>query len=116
MTEERLWDFIRTWEQPDMDALMSYIHDDCIYITTTGAGPGSVYESKTAVYEGFVAVLADDDGTTATMFGPLFIAGNRGTLEWTVCEADRVVMRGCDLFVFDGDLVIRKDAFRKVVP
>ncbi|MGA7733701.1 MAG: nuclear transport factor 2 family protein [Chloroflexia bacterium] len=46
MTEEKLWEFVAAWERKDVPTLMESIADDCVYITTTGPAPGTVYEGK----------------------------------------------------------------------
>jgi hypothetical protein len=50
--------------------------------------------------------------------GPAFIAGERGVAEWsyefTAGDGTVTVIRGCDVFEFEGGLIRRKDAFRKV--
>ena len=46
MTEEKLWEFVAAWERKDVPTLMEFIADDCVYITTTGPAPGTVYEGK----------------------------------------------------------------------
>jgi SnoaL-like domain len=45
--------------------------------------------------------------------------GNRGCSEWlltgTTPEGERVEVRGCDLFEFEGDKIARKDSYWKLV-
>lgn len=113
MTEQRLMDMVAAWQRADLDALMTFISDDCIYTTTAG----TLYQGKEAVREGFRVVLSSG-GKSDDHYGPLFIAGNRGALEWSSTSVndaqERVTIRGCDLFEFAGDLVCRKEAFRKL--
>ncbi len=120
MTEQRMWDFVAAWSRRDIDALMTFIADDCVYVTTTGPDPGTSYIGKEQVREGFQAVLyGDAEGGAASEFGPLFICDNNGVLEWSSTYKDAtgksVFLRGCDLFAFEGELIVRKDAFRKVL-
>lgn len=119
MTEAQLWDFVKAWERQDIEALMEYIADDCQYITTTGPALGTVYSGKVEVRRGFLEMLSSDSAIKSDdHYGPMFIAGNRGVLEWsstfTNANHQRQTVRGCDLFEFDGDKIRRKDAFRKV--
>jgi ketosteroid isomerase-like protein len=115
MDENRLRAFVNAYLKQDIDTVMDYITDDCLYITTTGPGPGTVYTGKEQVRRGFVEVMtADDDGSTLDV-GELFVSGNRGVSEWSIRVGDKVVMRGCDLYVFAGDKICRKDVFRKVM-
>jgi ketosteroid isomerase-like protein len=119
MTESKLWEMVKAWEKQDIEALMEFIADDCIYVTTTGPAPGTVYSGKDEVRRGFIETLSSDsDVQSDDHFGPMFICGNRGVLEWSSsfvnANHERVTVRGCDLFEFDGDKIRRKDAFRKV--
>ena len=121
MTEQRIWDFVAAWSRRDIDALMTFIADDCVYVTTTGPDPGTTYRGKEEIRAGFLAVLSGDAaGGAASQFGPLFICDNNGVLEWSSTYKDAmgnsVFLRGCDLLAFEGDLIVRKDAFRKVLP
>jgi hypothetical protein len=119
MSEQRLREFVVATEQADIEALMSFIHEDCLYITTTGSAPGTEYRGKERIRAIFLEILADDGSGSEVYYGPLYAAGNRGTLEWKVmtpqADGSHRVMRGVDLFEFEGDLIIRKDAFRKVM-
>ncbi len=121
MTEQRIWDFVAAWSRRDIDALMTFIADDCVYVTTTGPDPGTTYIGKEQVRKGFLAVLSGDaEAGVASQFGPLFICDNNGVLEWSSTYKDAtgnsIFLRGCDLLAFEGDLIVRKDAFRKVLP
>lgn len=121
MTEQRVWDFVAAWSRSDIDALMTFIADNCVYVTTTGPDPGTTYIGKEQVRKGFLAVLSgDSEAGVASQFGPLFMCDNNGVLEWSSTYKDAmgnsVFLRGCDLLAFEGDLIVRKDAFRKVLP
>jgi hypothetical protein len=117
MTAERLQAFVTASEQSDIDAIMSFIHDDCLYITTTGSAPGTEFHGKEAIRTKFLEILADAESEVT--YGPLYVSGNRGTVEWQVrtprLDGSHTLMRGVDLFEFQDDLIIRKDAFRKVM-
>lgn len=115
MIEQRLRDFVTATEQADINALMSFIHEDCVYIITNG----KAYHGKAEIRAIFLEILADDGSGSEVHYGPLYTGGNRGTLEWKVLtpheDGSHSIMRGVDLFEFEGDMIIRKDAFRKVV-
>lgn len=115
-----MWDCVAAWSRRDIDALMTFISDDCVYVTTTGPDPGTTYTGKEEVRAGFLAALSDDDDSAESEFGPLFVCDTNGVLEWSSIYTDatgkRVFRRGCDLFAFEGDLISRRDAFRKVLP
>jgi ketosteroid isomerase-like protein len=117
MTLERLQQFSDAWTAGDLDALMSYMTDDCVYHASVGPEPGSTYRGREEVRRGFAAVLAYDRGRERHD-GTAYINGNVGVAEWSFLEqavdgAGRLI-RGCDIFEFAGDKIRKKDAFRKV--
>jgi hypothetical protein len=48
-----------------------------------------------------------------------FVSGDRGASEWTLTgtavDGRHLEVRGCDLWTFDGDRVVRKDSYWKIV-
>jgi len=117
MTLQRLQQFSAAWTAGDLDALMSYMTDDCVYHASVGPEPGSTYRGKSEVRRGFAAILAYDQGRERHD-GTAFINGNAGVAQWSFCDrasdgAERLI-RGCDIFEFVGDKICKKDAFRKV--
>lgn len=102
------------WQRADVDALMTAVTDDCVYVTTTGPDPGTTYAGRDEVRRGFAEVLGGDADTTVE-FGAPRVVDQMGFIEWSLRGADgRLLARGCDLFEFEGDRIRRKDAFRKV--
>ena len=96
---------------------MSYFAVECTYHASAGPEPGRTYEGREAVRRGVIEMLAYDRGGKATT-GVAFVADERGVAEWsyefTAADGAVTAIRGCDIFDFDGDLIRRKDAFRKV--
>src|SRR5689334_18336506 len=116
MDEEKLRRFGEAWGRGDLDTLMTFIAEDCVYSASVGPEPGEAFRGREAVRAGFAEMLAHDADAEAKG-GPVFVCGDRGTAEWSFVYAEgnrRVEVRGCDLFEFSGDLIKRKDAFRKV--
>lgn len=117
MTEQHFWDFVAAWERKDVPALMESIAENCVYITTTGPNPGTRYDGKPEIEAAFTSMLAEPDDGSVTTFGPAHLADTWGVLEWSVTEPNstKIAMRGIDLCEFDGNLITRKDVYRKVV-
>ena len=117
MTRERLLAFGAAWNRGDVDDIMSYFAAECTYHASAGPEPGRTYEGREAVRRGVIDMLAYDRGGRSKS-GVAFVAGERGVAEWSYefTAADGIVteIRGCDVFEFEGDLIRRKDAFRKV--
>lgn len=119
MTVERLHAFNDAWGRGDVDALMSFMTDDCVYSASVGPEPGRTYRGRDEVRQGFREMLAHDaDAESET--GACWVAHDRGVAEWSYVhtgrDGTRTEVRGCDLFVFRGDLISVKDAYRKTTP
>src|SRR5215813_10993876 len=94
MTLDRLQQFSAAWTAGDLDALMSYMTDDCVYHASVGPEPGSTYRGKDEVRRGFAAVLAYDHGRERRD-GTAFINGNAGVAEWSLRSEERRVGKEC---------------------
>jgi ketosteroid isomerase-like protein len=116
MTEELLHEFAAAWARGDVDALMTFMSDDCVYEASVGPEPGRTYNGFAAVRKGFEEMLAHDAGSESRG-GPIFICGNKGVMEWSYVhkqpDGQYIELRGCDIFEFRGDKIRRKNAFRK---
>jgi ketosteroid isomerase-like protein len=118
MTPERLREFGDAWNRGDVDELMTYMTDDCVYSASVGPEPGRTFRGREQVRRGFSQMLAHDaDGHPVA--GPVVVAGDRGSAEWAYRfprpDGTQMDVRGCDLFQFRGDLIVVKDAFRKTL-
>ena len=103
----------------DLDAIMALFADDCVFESPRGPDPwGRRFVGKTEVREGLGARFA---GIPDVHYGEdeHFVAGDRGASEWmltgTTVEGERLEVRGCDLWTFRGDEIVRKDSFWKIV-
>jgi ketosteroid isomerase-like protein len=112
-------DFLSAFNQHDVDRIMDFFVEDCEFDTPRGPTPyGKQLRGKEQVREGIAARFAgipdisyNDDLHWAS--------GDRGVSEWTIrgtdADGNAVEVRGCDLFVFEGDEIRRKDSFWKIV-
>ena len=120
VTTEFLQAFADAWNRHDVDALMSFMTDDCVF--ETSAGPevfGARYVGRAAVRAGFAEVWAtfpDAHWGHARHF----VRGERGVSEWTFtgtrADGTRVEAHGCDLFTFRDGKIAMKDSYRKNRP
>lgn len=98
---------------------MEFFTDDCEFDTPRGPTPyGRRLRGKEEVAGGIAARFAgipDVDYSEDLHWA----SGDRGVSEWTLrgttTEGERIEVRGCDLFVFSGDKIKRKDSFWKLV-
>ena len=116
-TVRTLTAFAEAWNRHDIDALMSFMTDDCVF--EASAGPeacGARYSGREAVRAAFEAVWA---GFPDAHWGDArhFVHGDRGVSEWTFtgtgADGTRVEVHGCDLFTFRDGKIALKDSFRK---
>ena len=103
----------------DLDAIMSLFTDDCVFESPRGPDPwGRRFEGKEAVREGLAARFTGIPDVSYEGRGD-FVSGERGASEWTLrgttVEGGRLEVRGCDLWTFRGDLIVRKDSYWKIV-
>jgi taurine dehydrogenase small subunit len=115
MTTERLDAFMDAWNAHDVDAIVGFFADDCVFHPSVGTElMGASYVGRDEVRRGVAAFFERyPDGRFED--ASAFVAGDRGASEWTFVSGDTAV-RGCDLFAFEGDRIRVKNAFRKNRP
>lgn len=103
----------------DLDEIMSLFADDCVFESPRGTEPwGRRFVGKAEVREGLAGRFS---GIPDVHYGEArhFVAGERGASEWTLTgtttDGERIEVRGCDLWTFDGDRVAVKDSYWKIV-
>ena len=108
MTVERLDAFLAAWNDRDVDAIMSYFTEDCVFHSS--AGPellGATFRGREEVRAGIEAFLARNPHGRFED-AESWVAGDRGAADWTFvttgADGAEVATRGCDLFEFGGDL------------
>jgi len=112
--------FGAAWNRHDIDALMGFMTDDCVFHAV--AGPelfGRTFHGRAAVREGFqLAWQTFPDA--AWLDAEFFVAGDRGVMESTFrgtkADGTRIEARMVDVFRFRGDKIAVKNAFRKDRP
>jgi uncharacterized protein (TIGR02246 family) len=120
MTTERLDAFMDAWNAHDVEGIVSFFADDCVFHPSVGTElMGGTYVGKDEVRRGVAAFFERyPDGRFED--ASAFVAGDRGASEWTfVCtgpDGAEVAVRGCDLFEFQGEKIRVKNAFRKNRP
>jgi ketosteroid isomerase-like protein len=107
------------YNRHDVDAIMSLFVEDCVFESPRGPDPwGRRYVGKEEVAR---AVSTRFEGIPDVHYGDgdHFVAGDRGASEWTLtgttAEGERLEVRGCDLWTFRGDELVRKDSYWKIV-
>lgn len=111
--------FLDAFNAHDIDAIMSFFADDCVFDMPRGPGPGGRrLTGKEQVRAGIQSRL---DGIPDVQYTDdrHWTSGDRGVSEWTIrgtqATGGRIEVRGCDLFEFTGGKISRKDSFWKIV-
>lgn len=119
VTTEMLKGFLEAFNRHDLDSIMGYFADNCVFYMPRGAKPrGDQYIGKDEVraglakrFEGIPDVHYGDDRHWA--------CGDFGVSEWTLTgtsvSGKQIEVRGVDLLEFDQGKIVRKDSFWKIV-
>jgi steroid delta-isomerase-like uncharacterized protein len=120
VSTELLEAFAEAWNRHDLDALMSFMADDCVFEASAGLeAHGTRSAGAPAVRAAFAEVWAtfpDAHWGNARHF----VCGDRGVSEWTFTgtrhDGTWVEVQGCDLFVFRNGKIALKNSYRKNRP
>ena len=109
--------FDKGWNAHDLDVLMTFMADDCVFETAGGPDAfGTRHTGRERVRAGFQQVFArfPDVRFRDTRH---FVAGDRGVSEWTFTgtgvDGRTVEVDGCDLFTFREGKIARKSSYLK---
>lgn len=117
---QMLKDFGAAWNRHDIDALMSFMADDCAFHAVAGPDElGRTFKGCEAVRDGFqLAWQTMPDA--AWLDADHFVAGDRGvsecTFSGTKADGTRIQARMVDVFTFKDGKIAVKNAFRKDRP
>ena len=117
---EMLQAFAEAWNRHDIDALMSFMTDDCVFASSAGLEVcGTSWIGRAAVETGFRQVW--ESYPDASWNSPRhFVSGDRGVSEWTFSgtgqDGRRVEVNGCDVFTFRSGKIAVKNSYRKNRP
>ncbi len=120
VTVDDLQAFADAWNRHDVDALMTFMADDCAFEASAGPDAcGERHAGREAVRAAFAEVFRtfpDAHWGNATHV----VHGERGVSEWiftgTRADGTRVEVRGCDVFTFRGGKIALKNSYRKNRP
>ena len=105
------------WNRHDVDYLMTFMAEHCVFETTAGKEVcGTRYEGRERVREAFAKVFKIFPDAH---FGGArhFVAGDRGVSEWlftgTPADGKKVEVNGCDVFTFENGKIAVKNSYFK---
>lgn len=109
--------FSQGWNRHDVEFLMRFMSDDCVFESTSGPDRcGTRHAGRERVRDAFARVFASfPDANFAD--ARHFVAGNRGVSEWTFTgtapNGKKIEVDGCDLFTFaDGKIAVKSSYFK----
>ena len=118
-TVELLKGFLEAFNRHDLDAIMSYFADECVFYMPRGAGPrGDRYAGKANVRAGLARRF---EGIPDVHYGEdtHWVGESHGVSEWTLAgtspSGEAIRVRGLDLLEFQNGRIVRKDSFWKIV-
>jgi len=119
VTVELLKDFLEAFNRHDLDAIMQYFADECVFYMPRGAAPrGDRYLGKEQVRAGLATRF---QGLPDVHYGDdtHWVCGDFGVSEWTLTgtrhSGERIEVRGVDLLEFKDGKIIRKDSYWKIL-
>ena len=119
VTRELLKNFLEAFNHHDLDSIMSYFADDCVFYMPRGAKPrGDRYAGKEEVRAGLAKRF---EGIPDVHYGEdkHWACGDFGVSEWTLTGTTKagqsIEVRGVDLLEFSLGKIIRKDSFWKIL-
>jgi ketosteroid isomerase-like protein len=116
---ELLKSFLEAFNRHDLDAIMSYFADECVFYMPRGVGPrGDRYVGKADVRAGLAKRF---EGIPNVHYGEdaHWVGSDFGVSEWTLTgtsvSGQHIRVRGVDLLEFAGGKITRKDSFWKIL-
>ena len=117
MNIKDLEDYSEAWNAHDIDGIMAFMANDCIF--ETGGGPekyGTRFVGFESVRQRFIDVWTDV--SDVRFEGALhFVHGNNGCSEWTFVgtrqDGSSIEIDGCDLFTFENGKIKSKRSYVK---
>jgi steroid delta-isomerase-like uncharacterized protein len=119
VTNELLKAFLEAFNRHDLDSIMDYFAEDCVFYMPRGSAPrGDCYTGKEKVrsslakrFEGIPDVhYGEDQHWVCDDFGI-----SEWTLTGTMLSGKKIEVRGVDLLEFAEGKITRKDSFWKIV-
>jgi ketosteroid isomerase-like protein len=117
MNDKDLRAYSDAWNAHDIEQIMAYHTEDCIFETGGGREKyGSRYSGFADVRKRFIEVWTDLPDVRFEN-GTHFIAGDRGCSEWTFVgtrsDGTKLEVNGCDLFTFRDEKIYVKNSLLK---
>ena len=119
ITYETLKGFLEAFNRHDLDAIMDYFAEECVFYMPRGSIPrGDRYQGKAQVRAGLATRF---EGLPDVHYGDdtHWVCGEFGVSEWTLTgttpKGQKIQVRGVDLLEFETGKITRKDSYWKIL-
>ena len=119
VTHKLLKGFLEAFNRHDLDSIMGYFAEDCVFYMPRGSVPrGDRYVGKNEVRAGLAKRF---EGIPDVHYGEdqHWVCGDFGVSEWTLtgtsASGQKIEVRGVDLLEFAQGKIARKDSFWKII-
>jgi len=107
------------FNEHDLEAIMAHFADDATFDAPRGNAPyGTRFVGRAAISDGFRARFEGIPDVQYDVTAHV-VCGDRGFSEWlltgTSTDGVPIEVRGCDLWEFRDDRIVRKDSYWKIV-
>lgn len=108
---------MEAFNRRDVDGVMACMAETCAFHASAGPeAEGQRHDGPAAVRQATEALFAAFPHAAWTE-GRHLVTGDTGLSSWRFigqrADGSTVEVQGCDIFSFDGDLIARKDSYRK---
>jgi taurine dehydrogenase small subunit len=109
--------FDHGWNEHDVDALMTFMTDDCVFESASGPDAcGTRHVGRERVRAAFARIFTAFPDVRFSDVRHV-VAGDRGVSEWTftgtAADGRKVEVNGCDLFTFRDGKIALKSSYLK---
>ena len=119
VTHELLKGFLEAFNRHDLNAIMDYFAEDCVFYMPRGSAPrGDQFVGKDQVRAGLAKRF---EGIPDVHYGEErhWVCSDFGVSEWTLTgtsvSGKKLEVRGVDLLEFSEGKITRKDSFWKII-
>ena len=119
VTQELLARIAADFREHNIEAIVNSFTDDGVFINGKGSTlSGDTYRGKDEIRRFFTTIFASASDVRWDRVQPDWICGDRAVTQWhrkATTNGQYQEWLGCDLYMFDGSLIKRKDTFIKVI-
>lgn len=120
VTQELMTEIATAFREHRVDDIANFFAEDGVFINAKGPRvEGNIYRGKLALRTFFTHLFRTSPDVRWDRVQQDWICGDRAVTQWhrkaTGADGKRQEWLGCDLYLFEGKLIKRKDTFIKVV-